>query len=511
MYHVPVYLAEQEAGLEQLIKTTASVSLANTVRLCDKQQLSDKAIAALQNLNLAKAALGDADIHFLNTILVTTGWNNNDDVFDPMETWLAKASPVYKPFNFEHVGTDIIGTTISCTPIDVDGKSIADDILADALPNKFHLLNGDVIWKYWENQEKQERMDKTIAEIAKGEWFVSMECLFRGFDYALKGPNGTCRVLARTDKTAFLSKHLRVYGGAGTYNEYKVGRLLRNILFSGKGLVRNPANPESTILNLDTPVFVATASEILKENIQDSENGVYSTNVQPIEKRNSTMAVELSDLQKQIDTLKTENETLKASLKENDIKSLQAKIDALTSDLAKANEVVAVKTTLEAEVVSLKASTESLTKDLADTQEELKKIYAEQEKKDRLSKIVAALKIDTANAENVKAAEELNASLADLSKDKFEAYLNTQAKFSAAPLPPKASPLPTAPLVSGLPAPMAGKASEIDPAEAAADTKVLETAVASKEAAMTVPAPDNVKTLAKSVAACFGIADDETK
>ncbi|MFX9552086.1 hypothetical protein ABTO49_21095, partial [Acinetobacter baumannii] len=87
-----------------------------------------------------------------------------------------------------------------------------------------------------------------LAEIAEGKWFVSMECLFKGFDYALEAADGTTRVVARNETTAFLSKYLRCYGGSGTHGDSRIGRLMRNIVFSGKGLVRTPANPESVIL-----------------------------------------------------------------------------------------------------------------------------------------------------------------------------------------------------------------------------------------------------------------------
>ena len=45
------------------------------------------------------------------------------------------------------------------------------------------------------------------------------------------------RIVARNDESAFLTKHLRAYGGTGEYEGYKIGRSLRDISFSGKGLV----------------------------------------------------------------------------------------------------------------------------------------------------------------------------------------------------------------------------------------------------------------------------------
>src|SRR5262249_41187146 len=92
-----------------------------------------------------------------------------------------------------------------------------------------------------------------LAEIAQGEYSVSMECLFNKFDYILTAPDGTTRIVARNDKTAFLTKHLRCYAGSGYYGDSKVGRVLRNIVFSGKGLVKNPANADSVILSPAAP------------------------------------------------------------------------------------------------------------------------------------------------------------------------------------------------------------------------------------------------------------------
>ena len=49
------------------------------------------------------------DLYYLQSILVSTGWNKNDDVFDPQELWSARSTPEDKPFNFMHNEKDIIG------------------------------------------------------------------------------------------------------------------------------------------------------------------------------------------------------------------------------------------------------------------------------------------------------------------------------------------------------------------------------------------------------------------
>ena len=79
------------------------------------------------------------------------------------------------------------------------------------------------------NAELEERMAGIIDGISNGEWFVSMEALFNDFDYAVVTPEGRHKVIARNEESAFLTKHLRSYGGDGTYQDYQVGRLIKNI------------------------------------------------------------------------------------------------------------------------------------------------------------------------------------------------------------------------------------------------------------------------------------------
>ena len=50
-----------------------------------------------------------------------------------------------------------------------------------------------LFYNSWTGAENQERMKKIIAEIEEGKWYVSMECLFAGFDYALIGEEGSAK------------------------------------------------------------------------------------------------------------------------------------------------------------------------------------------------------------------------------------------------------------------------------------------------------------------------------
>lgn len=255
-----IFEAEKEAGLEGLITSSTAVALCADTALADPFDLSPHTKAYLSTNAENK---NQVDLIYLKTILVSTGWNRNDDVFDPLEMWSAKSSPEDKPFNYEHNQDDIIGHITGCYSVDKAGNIVDGDVP----PSEYDIVASSVLYKIWEDPVKQARMDNIHEEITQGKWFVSMEALFQGFDYALSSEKGI-ELVNRNEQTAFLTKHLRAYGGSGKFEDAKVGRVLRNIVFSGKGLVRKPANPDSVILSTSASSGYDEEKSIMNDEIQ---------------------------------------------------------------------------------------------------------------------------------------------------------------------------------------------------------------------------------------------------
>lgn len=257
-----IFKQEIEDGLEHLVSSSASISYACMVEPCDNNiQTNMKHIKSLASLN-------DSDLYYVQSILVSSSWNKNDDVFDKSEVWLARNTPEDKPTNLEHDEHTIIGHITANWPITVDGILIDENTPIENLPEKYHILTGSVIYKGFSSPELRERSEKLISEIENGTKYVSMECFFKGFDYGVINKNtGEYKVLARNEDTAYLTKHLRAYGGTGEHDNYKIGRVLRNITFSGKGYVDKPANPESVIFTKD--LVAKESSKILTEKNED--------------------------------------------------------------------------------------------------------------------------------------------------------------------------------------------------------------------------------------------------
>ena len=310
------------------------------------------------------------DLYYLRSILVSTGWNKNDDVFHPQELWNARNTPEDKPFNFMHDERDIIGHITGNTVIDVEGNEIVSDEL---LPDTFNILTTAVVYTEWSDPSQRERMKNIVAEIEEGKWFVSMECLFPDFDYALAREDGHTEVVSRDDASAFLTKHLRAYGGTGEYDNYRVGRLLRNLSFSGKGLVSKPANPNSVILD--------RTGSYGNESISFTQDKTLTISSIKEIKMSESYEKQIDDLRAELAESKAANEALQERVAAEQQAEFDSKISAFEATLAEKDTQISTITeekTALAEAVAVKdTDIESLTKDIDATQKELSGIKAE--------------------------------------------------------------------------------------------------------------------------------------
>ena len=366
-----IFQSEYDDGLADIIKTSASVSYASMAQPC-----SNKAVA--NNLKHIKsiASMDDQDLYYVQSILVTSSWNKNDDIFDSSEVWLARNTPEDKPTNLEHDENTIIGHITANWPITDDGILIDENTPVENLPHKYHILTGSVIYRAFSSQDLRDRSEKLIAEIENGQKYVSMECLFKGFDYGLLNKsNGEYKILARDTNTAYLTKYLRSYGGMGEHENYKIGRVLRQITFSGKGFVDKPANPDSIIFTKDS--FITTPENILLEKNTDLSLAGVSINQSNLNVENNIMNLE--------------NDKVESSTKEcaEVTKELTASASALE---AKATEL---ENTIKAQEVSLTESKAEIEALRLEREEAAKKMKEEMTKKEEeMTKMKADL--DTA-------------------------------------------------------------------------------------------------------------------
>jgi hypothetical protein len=409
---IKIFQREIEDGVGELVKSTASVAYCSAATMKKSEvpfpELKNLTDIELEKLGIAKAENKDQiDLYYLESVLVSCGWNKNDDVFMPEATWAARNTPEDKQFNFMHDENDIIGHITGSYILTKDGKAVAED--EAEMPEDFDIITQAVLYNSWTGAENQERMKKIIAEIEEGKWYVSMECLFAGFDYALIGEEGSAKVLARDEESAFLTKHLRAYGGTGEYQGYKVGRALKNISFSGKGLVAKPANPRSIIIK-------SVAFEV-------DQNSNF--NIGELTMAENLLEKQLDDVRAELASAKAENEAIKAKIEEAKDKEFASQVEAFENAIEEKDSSIAE---LEENIKSTQARVAELEDALAQSQEQLSvamKEMEEQKKKAQMEKRKAAL------AEAGLDEEEIEDSLANfdaLADEAFESIVALMAK-----------------------------------------------------------------------------------
>lgn len=251
-------------------KNIKSALLDNKVR-CDvnyllKEEVDTKKLAqACIGNACAFAAINDKQINItddvmpISSILVTDIWNANGDVFTAEEIVRAEQTPQFKPINWMHRGSEDsenenIGVMVNATLIHGDlptidfindeDKTKYINSKANTLSGSVHIKQDGLIW----SQYFPTYAEKIKKGIEKENLYVSMECFFEDFGYCLrKNEDDTNPIFVdRTEATAHMSEDLRQYGGRGVTkykgSQYQIGRWLKNIIFSGQGIVVEPAN-----------------------------------------------------------------------------------------------------------------------------------------------------------------------------------------------------------------------------------------------------------------------------
>jgi len=189
------------------------------------------------------------DLQYFSAIFVSSGENLNHAYFLGSELVAASDSIISKALDVEHDEKDIIGHIFSKEFTDKEGNKLDLESLvatetASLDAEDMHIQIGAIVYK--------NRFPELAKEIANDKWKVSMECYFTDFDIKvgdliLSKDEAQVVGVSVVDDGIFGKKGKVIKDGkeiaTGT-----VARVLRGICFSGCGIVKNPANPPSVIL-----------------------------------------------------------------------------------------------------------------------------------------------------------------------------------------------------------------------------------------------------------------------
>ena len=370
--------------------------LENEIEAKDK-----KSVAALEKLISKPSPM----LMYGSAILGSVGINGNDDIFLPTELVKSYKTIVHQPLNLEHKSKKIVGHIFASRLIDDEYEEFTAK-KDEELPDMFHIETSFAVYK--------SIFPKTAAKIEKdyneGNAFVSLEGKINDFDYGLIEGNKVS-IVPRNESTSGLTQYLRVFGGEGTFNGKKIGRVLKNIVFRGMGVVSIPANKHSEFTNL-----VNASLEI------DQETGKYANEIisSVLLSRKQTFVVRerFLEMPKEIKTLEEAKEALlELQAKNEELEEMLSagKTEKLTQDL---EEAKASNKTLSDKVTALEAQLEVVTSDRDAKANELTETSARFE---TVNTELSTIKAEKRNAERYSKLEQLGIKLDDERRTKFAA------------------------------------------------------------------------------------------
>lgn len=416
---IQVFEQEKKDGLEDKISSSCSLALEVTPTVAIKTPI-DTAFANLPNVS---EIVKKIDLFYFESVLASVGWNKNDDVFTAEELWLARNTPVDKKINYMHDEKDIVGHMTASRVLDFEGKLVIDNTPTEQIPSAFDVVVGGFLYRYWEDDTLKARMNSIIESIGQYKIAVSMECIFPHFDYAVITPDGQHKVIARTQDTAFLTKHLRWYGGSGSYEGYKLGRVLRRMIFTGNALVDRPANPRSQIVKSEISEFLGTAAsiDIFNTKVEKARMTISQEQYDSVLKRLETAeAVAKEVFTKELDSYKATTAALKADNDKlvTELATAKETSKKVSDELNVAKEIAKAH---EDNVTKLNETIKTLEVQLAEAKAEMDKFNKETKKNKRKS-AMAELDIDDARA------NELVEKFADVADELFDEVVKAMPK-----------------------------------------------------------------------------------
>lgn len=338
-----IYQAEKDAGLESQMQRSSVAVITAPVKTTDIKQYRDGTLIAdllkaNSTVQTVEELLGQdqPDLALVVAILVSTGWNGNDDIFTPDETWKARSTPLHKPMNDGHQGDMVLGHIVEARVLDKSGNEIIE-----TPPDEFDIEVAGVLYRGV--PELTDRINEIIAKAETGEMFVSMEVWFSDFDYGVIDPEtNTTKFIERTEATSFLTKHLRIYEGTGEYQGYKIGRVPKNMIFGAQGFTENPANPESVIKvvankTAASQVNVTELDKLLEGGVEDMDRTELEKELQT--KLDEAQAT-LESRAKEVAELRKAAEDFEAKDHDKQVATLTKKVEELTISVTKASDKV---------------------------------------------------------------------------------------------------------------------------------------------------------------------------
>lgn len=245
-----------------------------------------KAFAAV--IDLPRNEDKQPDLQYFSAIFVSAGTNLNGAHFLPSELVKAEDTIVSKALDVEHKEEDIVGHIYDRVfvgdgneKLDLAELAKKEDASLNSENKDMHIVIAGVIYK--------SRFPNLAKEVSAGKWKVSMECYYAGYDVKIGNLILTQReaeLMGLAHNDSFFGKLAKIIQKGKEIAKGKLERVLRGIIFSGCGVVKNPANPPSVILetasekgsNTDVKEVIVLDYDLLEKTNKLTSNKVEGDN-----------------------------------------------------------------------------------------------------------------------------------------------------------------------------------------------------------------------------------------
>lgn len=239
-----------------------------------------KEVASVINLPLDNEQ--QPDLGYFSAVLVSTGTNLNGACFLGSELVQAAGSVNSKALDLEHQETEITGHIYSSIFVDKEHNKLDLQELASNeyayLDNKdMHICIGCVMYK--------DRFPDLYEDVAAGRFKVSMECYYKDFDIKVGDTiipkEAAAAVGIDINDESSYGRSAKVVRDGKEIASGTLARVLRGICFSGVGLVENPANPDSVIIEVASEKKADVVIDVTeKDGTEDTVINVTSKSIE---------------------------------------------------------------------------------------------------------------------------------------------------------------------------------------------------------------------------------------
>lgn len=222
----------------------------------EKESASIDMVEMMQPFGIPPEHDRQKDLQYISAILVSSGMNLNGACFLPSELIQARNTINDKPLDIEHLESVVVGHIFDRVFMLKDRSMIDPQMFL--LEKGTHVDNENidvavamVLYKY--------RFPEIAQDVMDGKYKVSMECYYKSFDVkvgdVIVSRNEALALgISTAGRDSLIGKKVKVVAGKKSIGSSVVGRVFRDIMFSGCGLVEYPANPESIILEAASKV-----------------------------------------------------------------------------------------------------------------------------------------------------------------------------------------------------------------------------------------------------------------